>query len=568
MLCFLVFVAGQNVADIGDGRLVVGASVAATGLAGAWALAEELGWQPIGVDAGSRLIGSMGSASFLGAAMALGLPMALGVALDPSWSRRQRRVAMACAGLAGVALVGSGARAAWGGVLVGAAVVAFVHRERIRAHARRAAAAAVLAVVVVVGLGVVTGVAGRVPQFFDHGGAGGNSRIAEWSVALGVLAHHPLTGVGPEGYRIALPDGLDAHYVETYGLSPLPDRAHDSLLDVAVTTGLLGAAAYAALLAVVAMVALRALRGGPPWMAGVAVGLIAYGAQELALFPVATLEPAAWLLAGLLLAQFRQVAPARGAAAHTSRPSRPGHGTARAGGDVQLTGRAGGEVQLPVPRLVAVVLAVAAVVAAVAGVRDVLADRAARASTAALARQDDPAARRLAHQAAGLRPDQIEYWLAAEQADAAPDTPSALTRGLSDLEKALGVSPSDPVVRDERGRLLLERALRSGSARDLAEARADNEQLVAANPYDAEDQLRLGVADAQAGDATGAQRAWLAADRLAPRSASAATDLAVLHAGQGRWAEAAAAARQALARDPGETQARGVLSESKAHLGT
>jgi tetratricopeptide (TPR) repeat protein len=158
--------------------------------------------------------------------------------------------------------------------------------------------------------------------------------------------------------------------------------------------------------------------------------------------------------------------------------------------------------------------------------------------------------------------------LAAEQADAAPDTASAITLGLEDLHRALGISPRDPVVRDEQGRLLLERAIRSGDPRDLAAARADLARLVAADAFDAQDQLRLGVAAIQAGDTAAAERAWLAADRLAPSSASAVTDLAMLYASQRRWPAAAAAARRALARDPTDAQARGVLTESAPHLGT
>jgi Flp pilus assembly protein TadD len=123
-------------------------------------------------------------------------------------------------------------------------------------------------------------------------------------------------------------------------------------------------------------------------------------------------------------------------------------------------------------------------------------------------------------------------------------------------------------LNDEQGRLLLERALRSGSAGDLATALADLRGLVARDPRDAEDRLRLGVAEAQAGDQAAAEQAWVVAERLAPHSASAATDLATLYAGQGRWSEAAAAARRALARDPADAQAAQVVRDSAGHVGT
>jgi len=545
VLCALLFFAGQSLDDEGDARLVVGAGVAAGGFAGAWALAEEFGWQPTGAAAGSRLIGSMGSAAYLGAAMVLILPMTLGVALDRSWDRRYRVAAGGGAALAAVALIGSGARAAWVGTLLAAAVVVVVHRRRVRARvrARPAAAAAGAAVLIgaVIGLGVVTGVAGRVPALFHPGGGGGSSRVDEWAVAVKVVAHHPVTGVGPEGYRIALPEGLDAHYVETYGLSPLPDRAHDSLLDVATTTGLPGVALYVLLLGAVAVFVLRALRRGPPWLIGAAVGLVAYGAQGLALFPLAELEPAAWLLAGLVVAQ-----------TVTSRDR--GH-------TPEL-------VSLRPPRPAGVLVAALVVVAAVAGGRDVAADRATRNALTALANGNDPVAQHQAARAVALRPDQIEYRLAAEQADEAPDTPGAIDQGLRQIDDALAISPRDPMLTDARGSLLLERALRSGTPEDLAAARSALAQLVAGDPFDAEDQLRLGVAAAQAADFGAAEAAWRTANGLAPTSASAATDLATLYAGQNRWPAAAAAARQALARQPSDAAAGAILNESAGHLGT
>jgi predicted Zn-dependent protease len=167
-----------------------------------------------------------------------------------------------------------------------------------------------------------------------------------------------------------------------------------------------------------------------------------------------------------------------------------------------------------------------------------------------------------------LRPDQIEYRLAAEQADAAPDTPGAIDQGLRQIGDALAISPRDPMLTDERGALLLERALRSGTPQDLTAARRALAQLVAGDPNDPQDQLRLGVADAQAGDNEAAEAAWRNADRLAPTSASAAIDLATLYAGEHRWPAAAAAARQALAREPADAAAQAILAESASHLGT
>jgi tetratricopeptide (TPR) repeat protein len=281
----------------------------------------------------------------------------------------------------------------------------------------------------------------------------------------------------------------------------------------------------------------QAVRRGPSSLVGVAAGLLAYAAQELALFPVAELDPVVWLLAGVVVARVCSET-------------------------IELRAPKAGRI------VVVGVVAALAVVAAIAGGRDILADRATRSALASLAVGDGPAAERQAARAVALRPDQIEYRLAAARADAAPDTPSAIDVGLADLRAALRVSPGDPVLLDEQGRLLLERALRSGAPADLAVARTDLQHLVTRDPLNAADQLRLGVAAATAGDNEGARQAWLAADRLAPSSAAAATDLASLYATERRWPDAAAAARRALARDPANAEAKAIANESAKHLGT
>ncbi|MDQ1519706.1 MAG: hypothetical protein QOI55_779, partial [Actinomycetota bacterium] len=49
-----------------------------------------------------------------------------------------------------------------------------------------------------------------------------------------------------------------ARYERAHGRDPLPDRAHDALLDVGTTTGVPGLVAYVALLAVVGRLVVRA----------------------------------------------------------------------------------------------------------------------------------------------------------------------------------------------------------------------------------------------------------------------------------------------------------------------
>jgi O-antigen ligase len=440
LLCAIAFVAGRR-----DRRLTAAAATACA-VAGVWALVETVGWEPIElVGAGDRAVGPLGSSAYLGAARALLVPVAIA---------HRTRLAYAGAALGGFALVASGARAAWVGALVAAALVVV---------ARRVDGRVVAGVVIgVVAVGALTGVLGRVPDLVtdDDGGIAG--RVDEWRIAANVIADHPVTGAGPEGYRIAFGRAVDDAYEIEHGRDQLPDRAHSAPLDVAATLGLPGLLAYLALLAVTAPFVWRALRDGDL----VAAGVVAYLVQSLFLFPIAELEPVAWLLAGTLVAG-RRVAPPSGV------------------------------------RVVAAGLAIAV---AFAGVLDVVADRRAKG----IIDGDDIAA----DAAATLRPDAIRYRLAAARVLPPDDA-------IEQLDRAIDVSPLDPVVRSERADLLLEI--------DVEAALVALEALAEDDPRNAEVLLRLGVARARTGDLDGAEQAWTDAARLAPDSDAARINLERLH---------------------------------------
>jgi len=238
---------------------------------------------------------------------------------------------------------------------------------------------------------------------------------------------------------------------------------------------------------------------------------------------VAELEPVAWLLAGIVV----------------SRCVRP------------VERRA-----LARPRLVPAVAGVAAGAALVAGVLDVAADRRARATLAAVSRDeavDEPAA------SARLRPDAVRYRLVAARAEASGTAPGGWGRALAQVDRALDVSPRDPVAGAERGRLLLDRARLSGDPDHVRAARTALERLASRDPRNAETLLRLGLARDLDGDLPAAEEAWLEAERLAPRSAAGPANLALAYARAGRWDDARAAARRALAREPADSRARQVL---------
>lgn len=531
-LCALTFIVGQQLEDAGDARWVVAAGVLTAGAAGAWAAVEAFGWEPVRVDVDpGRLLGPLGSAAFLGAAAVLLLPLAIGCGLDATWSRRSRTVAGVCAALSVVALIGAGARAAWLGALGTAVTVLVLRRRWVVARRRRAALALTAALVTVLAMGVALGAGGRLGSVADGGAGGGSSRIDEWRVAARVVARHPF-GVGPEGYRIAFAEGVDASYERRHGRAVIPDRAHNSLLDVTLAAGLPGLVAFGVLIGFVGRRLIRALRQGPGWTAGAAAGVLAYWMQSLFLFPIATLEPAAWLIAGLVVVQV--------ADPEELRAFRP-------------------------PRLAGAVVGALGVLAAVAGTSDVLADRRARAALVALDSGRITVAEDHAEGAVALRPDVIRYRLAAARAHAASATVEGDAEALDAYDAALKVSPADPVVRSEKGAFLLALAQRTVAPGDISQARAYLEALVSEDPQNAELQLRVGVARALGGDTAGAETAWRFAASLAPRSPSALLNLAELFVRQNLWIEAGDAAEAALQRDPTSERARRLLAQSAEH---
>lgn len=428
----------------------------------------ELWWRaPVEVaGATSRLGGPFGSAAYLGAAMCLMVPLAIGVAAAGDEPRAWRAAAAVAAWTCSVALVGSGTRAAW----VACAAVAVLVLVARRPSARLVAVAAGLAALAVVA------VAPRLGDVAGREGAGGSSRVAEWEVAMRVIASQPVLGAGPEGYRIAFADGVDADYEREYGRDALPDRAHSGPLDVAAIGGVPAALAHAALLALVARRAWRVVRTGDARWVGVASAVLAYLVQQLALFPLAELDPAWWLLAGALLAE-PVLAP-------SVRPHRAASG--------------------------AVLLAAVAVF--VVSVVGVAADRSAR--TALRHPPGSAAALAAARRSARLRPDEVRYHLlvAATALDAGSVT--GAREAVAATERAADVSPGDPVVRQARAQARTSLARITGQPGELAAALGDWEALVGDDPFCGPCWYGLGVTRLVAADAEGAQAAFDRADEL------------------------------------------------------
>lgn len=547
--------AGSIVARWWSEETVVRAGLVAAALGvGAVAAAEAFGFEPGPFGAGGdRLTGSFGNSSFLGAAAALLLPVAVGVAADRGRSRGLRAVAIAAGAGLVVAVVGSGARAAWVGLAGATVLTAWMARRRITR--RRAAGFGLLGVV---GVGLVlafTPAGPRLASLADDDAPGGAGRLDEWRVAARVVADHPVVGVGPEGYRIAFADGVDLAYERAHGRDPLPDRAHSAPLDVALAGGLGAAIAYLVLAGLVGRACLRVLRAGPMWRRGVAVGLLAHGIGLLFFFPTFELGLVVGVLAGLVVAWGRSTIPE---ATPDVVSSDHDDGSARDGGSATPSMRVGTSVVwVSVSSGLAPVFAALAFGALVTGVGDVRADRRAHVAADALGRGEAVEAVAAVEDAIRLRPDVVRYRLLAARARVAAE--EGQRAALAELDRALLVSPRDPVVRLERARTLIRRAAATGVPDHLVAARSAVDELVADDPVLAEARLLDGDLAVVEGRADAAVAAYRAAAVRAPRSVEPWLGLWAVHRTEGDGAAADEALGHARRIDPSDPAVRAAI---------
>jgi tetratricopeptide (TPR) repeat protein len=517
LLLALSFFVGLNLAD--PQPVLWGVALAGLGV-GACAALEAVGWEPRVFDVDDRLSATTGSPAYLGALVAVLLPVTLACACDPTRPRPLRVVAATGTPLLVVAVLGSGARAAWLGLAVAGSVTAWRFRGRVEHISRRTRLAAtggvaVLAVVIVAG----TPVGARLTALFDDDAPGGRGRLDEWRVAARVVGDHLALGVGPEGYRIAFAEGVDPAYERSHGRDPAPDRAHAAPLDIVLTGGAGALMLWLAVVALVGRFVVRALRDQRLWLVGLAAALIAHVSGQMMLFPLAELEPIVWLLAGVVVAS-----------------------TARAGELRAVASR----------RIVALVAAAAAAFAFAVGVADVVADRRAREATLALARGDTERAHVLASDAAALRPDVVRlHLLKAETARAAD---RGALEALAAIDDARAVSSRDPIVTRRRLAVLVERAEATLVPAHALEAQVAVAAAVARDPNDAQLRLLEGRAARLVDDDAAAEQAWRAAEALAPRSAAALVELATLYLDQRRFDDARTALERAAERAPSDAR--------------
>jgi len=279
----------------------------AAALAGLYAIQQALGRDPIqwvDFDPRVRPFSSFGNADFYGQFLAV-VAIACGALLVFA---RQRLWVMGIVALLAVMNVALmlvvQTRGSFLGIVAGAVVIAPLWLRRAGLSrpvlVRFALATAVAAVALVVML-VATPLGGRL---LDIGrGIGLRDRVLLYQSAFQMFLDHPFLGVGFENFAVAYPRYQQAEWFAVAGMNTTNTSAHDWLLHVAATTGIVGLLANLALLAAFAVHAWRRARDADA--AGLLVALAAIAAfygSGLVLPGAQSIQWIPWVCVGVALA--------------------------------------------------------------------------------------------------------------------------------------------------------------------------------------------------------------------------------------------------------------------------
>lgn len=114
-----------------------------------------------------------------------------------------------------------------------------------------------------------------------------NTRLLSWKAAYQDFSHHPILGTGHGNYAVTFDKYLTTEFFRFSPNETYFDRAHNNLIDIVSTTGIIGLLTYLAIFAAVVYYLRRAFKEKKvnPWQLAVLGGLfIAYFVQNLAVF--------------------------------------------------------------------------------------------------------------------------------------------------------------------------------------------------------------------------------------------------------------------------------------------
>lgn len=276
--CFFVCFAGLIVGIDGNQRLLevmLWAMSFCGFLVSAYATAQFFGFDPFlpsslyTSDSASgsvmRVISTLGHADYLGNFLLYTAPLTAGLAI--ATRGRPRILASGATMLSLIAIVASGTRGAWVGLISGMVVFVTLSLEDNKGRARHAPrsqlvrAAAVASLVVIIPLLAISispasrSIVARARLSFTEGFTGAGRTIL-WRDSMKMLPAFALTGCGPDNFRKAF---LPYKSKEFGRVSPInPESSHNSYLDAAISFGVPGFLLYLAIIVSTFRLLLRA----------------------------------------------------------------------------------------------------------------------------------------------------------------------------------------------------------------------------------------------------------------------------------------------------------------------
>lgn len=257
---------------------------------------QFLGLDPLpwSQDLRARPFGTLGNPDITGHVLSTAFAAAVGVAALAN----DRRARVAAAGVAVATVAASGLVATRGSLLgIGAGLLGLgIVVVGVRGLRRRTIAigAAVIAVALVA-LALPTPLGTRVAATLQ--GSEIRDRIAIYEGAIGAIAARPIIGFGVDGFGVAYPAVRTADSA-TFGADRWTSSAHNWILQVAATTGIVGLATFVALLGAAASALWRGLAGLPVVAGAMLLSLSAYLAQGLVTVGSISIDWLPWLAVG------------------------------------------------------------------------------------------------------------------------------------------------------------------------------------------------------------------------------------------------------------------------------
>jgi len=251
-----------------------------------------------------RIVSTVGGPIVFGGYLVFVLPLIIALAATGHGVNAAIWLLFACLALMATAFTLT--RAAWLAAAVGITTLLIAAGRQV--WQRRPEVVVVLAVAVIASAVMLVSVVGTPEQIGSRVAAAANlagsaaQRLFIWERTLQLIRARPLAGWGLETLGEVFPynpSDLEAHF------GPRPviiDRAHNDLLQMAVSVGVPGATAYAVFWGLVVVSAVRLWRrsgGGLRLLAAGWLGaIVAYLIQVQFSFSAVALAPIVWLLAG------------------------------------------------------------------------------------------------------------------------------------------------------------------------------------------------------------------------------------------------------------------------------